>query len=239
MIAGLREVLARRGLRGTLQRARQRLLPGTSWHDDLVYYELDLTDPRRPRRELPPDLTFRRGTEADAGLLAQLPSDDNVTAMVPGVVHERLRRGALLWVVTDGERLAFSCWNFLGAGPLVGPRAGEHPLPDGVVMLEDSIASPHVRGRGVAPSAWTAVADHHAAAGRRTIVTKVALDNVAVRRALEKVGFAAVAHVRRSGPVWRLRVEVRSADGGRPDHWLTSLGRGASRRRTRAASRAP
>jgi RimJ/RimL family protein N-acetyltransferase len=222
MIAELREVIRRRGVRGGARRVYDRLSPTTRWHDEFIWYELDVQDPQRPRRVLDPEFALRRGEPADAALLAQLPTDLQVTSMTPEVVEARLAAGAWLWVVVDGDRLAFSCWNFLGAGPLTGAGA-DRPIPPGVVMLEDSIASPHVRGRGVAPGAWTGVADAHAADGRTAMVTKVAADNVAVQKALEKAGFVRVAHMHRSGPIWRTRITITGTDGAPTDHWLASL----------------
>jgi predicted methyltransferase len=41
----------------------------------------------------------------------------------------------------------------------------------------------------VAPGAWPGIADAQAAAGQSAMITKVHVDNAAVRRAIEKVGF--------------------------------------------------
>jgi RimJ/RimL family protein N-acetyltransferase len=223
MISGLREIVRRRGVRGTLRRAQERLSPMTGWHDEFVFYALDVTDARRPRPPLADGLALRRGTREDVPVLAQLPADLQVTSMTPEIVRARLQSDALLWLVMDGPRLAFSCWNFLGQGPLIGAQGGDRPIPPDVVMLEDSISSPHVRGRGVAPAARAAIADYHAREGRGSMVTKVAVENVAVQRALEKAGFGAVAHMHRSGPIWRMRVEMSILDSGALAYWLTTL----------------
>ena len=221
MIGRIREIVGRRGIRGTLG-ALTRILPWTRWHDEFEFYELDLTAPDRPRPPFTGALALRRGEAQDIALLAQLPHDPEVTTMSAERAQERLASGAMFWLVTEHDRVAFCCWNFLGQGPLSGAQGRWRPIPQEVVLLEDSISSPEFRGRGVAPAAWSAIADTHAAAGRTGMITKIAADNDAVRRALVKAGFRDVAHMRRSGPVWRMRIAVTGPEGGPSGHWLTA-----------------
>jgi RimJ/RimL family protein N-acetyltransferase len=79
------------------------------------------------------------------------------------------------------------------------------------------VTSPAFRGRSVAPAAWCAIADELAAAGEQTLLTKVAVDNEPVHRALVKVGFQPAAQVDlvRVGPHSRVRVEAQATPGGR------------------------
>lgn len=224
MIRRVREIVGRRGLRGTIA-ALGRLLPWTRWSDEFLFYELDLTAADRPRRAFDGDLALRRGTAADVPMLDQLPRDPEVTTMTAELAAERMAAGAIFWLVVEGDRVAFACWNFRGSGPLTGAQGPHAALPDDVVLLEDSISSPDFRGRGVAPSAWSAIADAQAAEGRRTMITKVIPANAAVRRALEKAGFRAVALMRRSGPAYRMRIAVTDPEGRQTQHWLAQLAR--------------
>jgi L-amino acid N-acyltransferase YncA len=81
-------------------------------------------------------------------------------------------------------------------------------LPPGVASLEDTVTSPLARGQGVAPAAWSRMADALAERGVGTMVTTVESENAPTHRAVSKVGFAEYAAVRytRIGP--RRRVEV-------------------------------
>ena len=162
-------------------------------------------------------------------LLRQLPADPLVASLDESLVAARLSAGALLWVVTEGERIAFACWTFSGEAPLRGASGGVVPLPADVVVLEDSISSPAFRGRGVAPRAWGAIADRNRASGSRFMVTKVTVANEASRRAVLKAGFREVARLRLSGPVWRTRIRVEVIEGADKDAfaWMRDVERGA------------
>jgi RimJ/RimL family protein N-acetyltransferase len=219
------DLVRRRGLVGSARRAAARFAPGTSWSDQYLWYALDLRDPDRPRRALDGELVLRRGSVADIPLLKQFPDDPEVTSASPAVVRKRLAEGATLWLVVGDGRTVFSCWNFVGAGPLAGALGNSVALPPGVVMLEDSISSPDFRGRGVAPGAWSGIADALAAAGLSAMITKVNVDNVAVRRALEKVGFCQVAQMDRSGALWQMRTRITLVGDGDQYAWLSKLKR--------------
>ena len=104
-----------------------------------------------------------------------------------------LADGNDLWIAHEGERAAFCCWIFRGRMPLAAAGSGWHELPPHTVCLEGSVASPHYRGRGVAPAVWSLIAQALNKEGIRTIVTKVELDNTPCRRSVLKVGFREIA----------------------------------------------
>lgn len=226
MLSRSYELVRRLGPAGAAQRAALRLLPGTPWSEEMVWMALDVTAPDRPRRPLDETLTVRRGSLDDMWLLEQIPSDQAVAQMTPALVQERLDAGAELWLTVEGDRLGFRCWIFRGWAPYPGAPHRRMSLPDDVVLLEDSIASPDFRGRGLAPGTWSALGDVFAAEeGVRTIITKVAKDNEVTLRSLEKVGFQAAAQMRMSGPVWQMRLAITLADGppGERVAWLRGL----------------
>lgn len=218
------EILRRRGLADSLKVGLERYAPGSEWSDQYLWYQLDLRAGGAAQRELGPGLILRKGTSADVELLAQLPRDPEVTRMSQGLLSERLASGAQLWLVVEEDRIAFSCWNFFGRAPLSSMASGEMVLPDDVILLEDSISSPDFRGRGVAPAAWSAIADHHRGGSHRTMVTKVRAENEAVRRALVKAGFAEAARMQRTVRRGRMRVHVDLGDDPR-DNWLEQVRR--------------
>jgi RimJ/RimL family protein N-acetyltransferase len=78
-------------------------------------------------------------------------------------------------------------------------------LPDGVICLEDSMASPAIRGRGVAPAVWTRLAADLRSRGCESLITKVDATNAPSTRAVGKAGFEEILtmDIRRVGPVWR------------------------------------
>jgi RimJ/RimL family protein N-acetyltransferase len=133
--------------------------------------------------------------------------------------------GAALWIVTEGDRLAFACWIFRDRTPVWAARGGALELPGDIGCLGDSHASPDFRGRGVAPAAWSGIADHYQGVGLRALMTKVAEDNQPSRRAVEKAGFRAAArmHVDKHG--WTTRVQVELLDDDPSHRWLASLER--------------
>lgn len=201
-----------------------RVLPGAGWSKEYVWYVRDLTERREPRR-LDDGLDLRRGTIGDVGLLQQLPADPSVVDLSHDVVAKRLGDGAQLWLVTEGTRAAFCCWIFDDRAPLRGAPNGFLRLPADAAVLEDSIASPAFRGRGVAPAAWDAIAETLAASGRRHLVTKVAVDNDGSRRAVEKAGFVEAARLEVSGPVWRPRIGVEMTSADPALRWMASVAR--------------
>jgi len=198
-----------RGLRGALgwawQMARSRVLLNESH----IWYELDLTS-ERPRRVLEPGLVRRRGGVGDVSVLAELNTVHGETAL------RRLEDGNDLWLVfDDGDTPLFSCWIFRRRAPAIAAPHGGIELAPGMVGLEDSVTAPAARGRGIAPAAWSAIADDLADEGMRLLITKVSVDNIPSRKAVEKVGFEGVAlmHFKRVGPL--RRTSVRRFDARR------------------------
>jgi hypothetical protein len=193
--------LRRHGVAGTARLAAAKLGALAYLDEQHIWYALELGG-ERPRRELPEGVALRQATPADLPLLEQLPT-------IPvSEARRRLAEGADCWLAVEGDTTAFACWIFHGGAPVLAAPGGRLDLPDGVVMLEDSITSPAFRGRSVAPGAWSAIADRLEAGGTRTILTKVEHDNMPVQRALEKAGYAQTArmHLRRIGP--RARVSL-------------------------------
>jgi RimJ/RimL family protein N-acetyltransferase len=213
-------------LRSTAGAAVARLRPARSFTAEYVWYRLDLRDPQRVRRELDPAMTLLRATVDNQALIDQIPHDPSVTSMTPDEVAERMAGGGELWLTVEDGRVAFACWTFHGRGPVHGARDEEGRFPTGVLYMEDSIASPDFRGRGIGPATWSALADAAAAGGDRCIVTKVDVTNTSSRRAVEKVGFRDVARmaIRWRGWSTRLGIEVDAAADPAED-WLKEMER--------------
>lgn len=206
MLERVRRQLETRGICGTVRRAGELTAERIYFAERYVWYALALGDDR-PRRELPPGLRLRQGDRRDLGLLERLE------ALPAREAEDRLAGGHDWWLVTEGERAAFSCWIFRGRAPALAARGGWLTLSDDTVCLEDSVTSADFRGRGVAPGAWTALADSLAGEGLRTIITKIREDNAPSRCAVQKVGFREAALV----DLWRVgsqkRVAVSSLNG--------------------------
>jgi GNAT superfamily N-acetyltransferase len=197
--------LRRHGPAGSARIAAQKLRRAASGTADEGWHVLRLDDPDRPRRELPGDLRLRSASRQDLDYAAPALADGVSAAMI----DRRLARGGRLWLVEGHGAPAFTCWIFHGYTPsAVAPRE-RLVLPSGTVGLEDSYTAPDFRGRGVAPAAWTAIADLLAAEGIAAIATPVAEANYSSRRGVEKAGFrqAAVAHMRRRAFRTHVRVE--------------------------------
>ena len=175
-------------------------------------YELVLAGPREV--ELVASLVrdslaeqFARAQASDA------PSTTPQAMDAPGFTDEETRRrldeGAQLWTVVKGDEAAFACWIFPSVTPVLQARGGTYSLPAATACLEDSVTSPNHRGKGIAPAAWTKIAQRLAAEGFEVLITKVNVENVPSRRAVEKAGFRGVNVMRykRRGPVARVRFD--------------------------------
>jgi RimJ/RimL family protein N-acetyltransferase len=197
----LRTAVARDGLRGTARRVWELSRTDPLQSESHVWYALDPTE-KRPPRSLDDGLILRRGRHHDLSLLEELATID------PDEGGARLTAGNDWWLVLEGQQPLFSCWIFRGWTPVAAVQGGQLQLPDGTVCVEDSIAAPAARGRGIAPAAWTAVAQTLSAEAQH-LVTKVGTENTSSRRAVEKVGFEPIAVMRyqRLGPFSRTSVE--------------------------------
>lgn len=196
----------RHGLSGTARIIAERTLYLRETH---FWYELDLSRERRPR-PLAEGLSFVDAGRQPDGLIDQIPDLTHEAA------RERLDRGATLWLVLEGDRVAFACWTFVGQAPALAAPDGWLDLPDGVHCLEDSVTTPEFRGRGIAPAAWAALADRLRDQGVTSIVTKVAVENVASCRAVAKSGFEHVAtmELQRVGRWGRVAVSQSGSGAG-------------------------
>lgn len=197
-----------RGIGEVVRVVSHRVRAALHQHEEHLWYELRL-DVDLPRRQLPAgyELTVAgQGERAIASAMEGGPSTEQVAAFTDA--------GGALWIVLDGRQAAFTCWIFPRVTPAVAARGGWLELPPGVVCLEDSATSPDHRGKGVAPAAWSGIAEVLRARGVQAITTKVAVDNGPSRRAVAKAGFVEVAVMRltRVGP--RTRVVVSPGGPG-------------------------
>lgn len=200
---GPREVLRRLG-----ERIRQR-----TWLDDEhVWYQLGLPSQHGAPPELDPGLALMSPRGDDLALFGELPTMDAHQA------RRLVAKGGEPWIVMDGDAPAFACWLYRAAAPMTAARGAWLPLPDGAVVLEDSVAAGRARGRGIAPRAWQMLAQHLHAEGKRALLTKVETRNAPSRRAVTKAGFReiAVMRLRRRGPFTSVAVDVIDREGYGP-----------------------
>ncbi|HEX8121488.1 MAG TPA: GNAT family N-acetyltransferase [Solirubrobacteraceae bacterium] len=221
--ARLAQSVRRHGVRDTARRSAAHVTsPLRRVDTSQIWYHLRLDDHGRPRRELDPEFLLRKGSQDDAVLFEDLPTDPAVNKPTPELIASRATQGAQLWVVVDGDRAAFCCWTFATAAPIWGAK-GNLALPPDIALLEDSYSSPHVRGRGVAPGAWTKIADTLQGDGFRAMITKVDVRNQPSRRAVEKAGFREIGVMRIQGRLGVRRIRVEAEEDGR---FLRTLERG-------------
>jgi len=164
-----------------LRRARDLLY----LREQHVWYECDL-DGGRPRRELVEGARLVHPGPMELEHVARLGQDAEQA-------RERREGGNDIWLIVEGDEPLFACCTFRRTAPVMAAPRGTLKLPEGVACLEDSVTAEAARGRGIAPAAWTLIGDELQGAGYRTLITKVATDNAASRRAVEKVGFKEVA----------------------------------------------
>lgn len=208
----VRRQLRRQGLRATIGKAAQYARSSVYLCETHVWYELPLGRDR-PRVALPPGLALVRGDAGDLPLLDELPTVGEAEA------RRRLEAGADLWLVLEERQPAFACWIFHGSMPVLAAPNGQLALPPEIVCLEDSVTSASYRGRGVAPAAWSQIADKLGQNAVRSIITKIEESNIASRRAIVKSGFREITtmHFRRVGP--RQHTTVQAGTGAAAD-WL-------------------
>jgi hypothetical protein len=219
LVFQIRRAVDLHGARGALRWAADKARDRVSFAETHVWYELDPSG-ERPRRALEAGLTLRRGELSDVSILRKLET------VTPDEASHRIDEGNQWWLVLDGDQLLFSCWIFPRLAPVLAAPGGEIALPDGMVCLEDSVTTAAARGRGIAPAAWSAIADGLDGDGQRRIVTKVTVENIPSRKAVEKVGFEPVAMMRfkRIGPL--SRTFVRALDQQRGRFFTECLDRG-------------
>jgi GNAT superfamily N-acetyltransferase len=165
------------GLRESFRRARAVGVPYW-WH------VLDLSEPIA-QRPLADGVELRCAGSEELALYEQL-ADPNDLRLAPGWLAD----GNNLWLAVSGNDVAFACWIFPQRMPMGQARDGWLRLPEGVAFLENSVTSANFRGKGIAPAAWSAIAEALRGDGVRVLVTKVTEDNVVTQKSLAKVGFA-------------------------------------------------
>jgi RimJ/RimL family protein N-acetyltransferase len=190
-LARLTRALQRYGVGECVRLAAGHLRRLAYLRESHVWYRLELPQDLQPIG-LPPGFEVVRAEERDLHLLEQLPS------IGPRAARRRLADGADLWIARQGGRAAFACWIFHRKTPAAAARCGWLNLPPRTAALEDSIVAPAFQGRGLAPAAWAAIAEVLALSGVEAIVTKVDETDLRCRRAIERVGFRAVASMQLS-----------------------------------------
>jgi RimJ/RimL family protein N-acetyltransferase len=200
--------LSEHGVKSTLAKMRERAQSRLYLEESHVWSALDLTATRQPR-PLREGLRLVQGGYDDIEAATRLPE-----AVAPAEAARRLDRGARVWLVREGDAVAFVCWIFTGSTPVIAAPRGSYDLPGDAAMLEDSVANPDYRGQGVAPATWTALADILQAEGYSRLLTKVEVENAPSRKAVSKAGFVegAVVHLRRAWLRNQVRVESLTGD---------------------------
>jgi ribosomal protein S18 acetylase RimI-like enzyme len=190
-IRNVRLKLVHHSLREKIGRVIRKALAYVYVSETYVWYELILND-ARPRISLPSGFRLVQGSYQELPLLDQVPTMPTIEKAT-----WQLQNAADLWLVLEGQQLAFACWIFRGAMPMrVAPRRQVVVSPPSIVCLENSATSPAYRGRGLAPAAWSGIADELEPRGIKFIVTKIEVSNVASQRAVKKSGFRESATLR-------------------------------------------
>lgn len=211
----LRTSYERRGGWATVAEAALRARHSVWPHEAHVWYRLDLRQ-RCAQQSLPAGLVLQRGGPEELWALRQFESIGEADA------RGRLERGATWYLVQDERGTPyFSCWLLRREAPVLAVRGGELVVPADMVVLEDSVTAAAARGKGVAPAAWSQIAAD--AGGAEAMVTKVAVENTASRRAVTKAGFVpfAVVGFRRRTLARRTTVAPVGDNDQRLADWLT------------------
>jgi ribosomal protein S18 acetylase RimI-like enzyme len=194
--------VGQRGVRGVFRRTVDALRSRLWDNGAHLWLELVLP-PSVPWPQLPTDLELVAGTENCLPALAALPTLSTWAA------RRRLERGEQLWLVRDGAgEIAFACWLLTGETPAFGGRGGVVAVPTWAISLEDSVTSPHYRGRSIAAAAWSLLAQRVADDGYVSIITTVEQTNIAVQRALAKSGFTELCAVQAKRRPWGTSVRT-------------------------------
>lgn len=215
--------LSRHGVRGTAARVHEWIVLPALQRIYLVQSHVWLGVPLNA--DPPPMLegyALRRGDESD------LPALAAIGGISPETGRRYLASGAELYVARQGDDLAFSAWIHPDRVPFVAAAGGMLELPATMVALEDSIAAPAHRRSGIAVHALDRITAIQHRNGMTDILTRVAEDNVAARRWLQKMGTKelAVTRLRKIGP-WK-RTKVETLPGGEQAAALLARQVGAS-----------
>jgi RimJ/RimL family protein N-acetyltransferase len=206
----------REGIGAALARAWEVAQRPVYYREEHIWYQLDLTG-ERPRREFVEGVRLVRAGASDAHRVEDVGQFEDEA-------RRRLAAGNDLWLVLDDQdRSLFACWTFRSETPVLAAPGGRLSLPPGTACLEDSVTSPLARGKGIAPAAWTAIADTLVEEGFESMITKVTTDNAPSRKAVEKAGFREIAVMRTTSVATRRRVAL-ARSGGVADALAQSLG---------------
>ena len=203
-------VLRRHGPAGIARLAAARATAQMRLDEEHVWYGLELSSATgRPFDGAGESLRLvEPRTPQELAPFDDLPTLDSARAWA------RVQEGGRPWLVLDGTVPAFACWTFVDRAPMVAAGGGWLALRAEDVVLEDSVAAPIARGRGIAPRTWDHIAGVLAADGAARMLTKVETSNAPSRRAVTKAAFREVAimRLRRRGPFTRVHVEVLDAN---------------------------
>lgn len=186
----LRRVIRRHGVTGCLvlaaRYAAQSLFTAVYRHERHVWYAAAPAAVKTDR-PLPEGFELQRAGREQLDLL----SWSNLYGW--SAAETFLAEGGELWIVREAEQAAFCCWIFLERVPTVAARGGWKDLPSNTVCLEGAVTNAEYRGRGIAPAAWSLIAQTLNEKGIRSIIAKVEEGNMSMRRAVLKAGFHEVA----------------------------------------------
>jgi GNAT superfamily N-acetyltransferase len=189
-IKATRRAMVRHGVGGCLllavRTARQCAVTAIYQHERHVWYVVAASDVKAAR-PLPDGLKLRRSGRDHLDLLSQ----SNLYGW--SAAENYLGEGGDLWIVRDGQRAVFCCWVFRERMPTVAVRGGWKELPAKTVCVEGVVTDVEYRGRGIAPAAWSLIAQNLQKEGICTLAIKVEESNTSMRRAVQKAGFREMA----------------------------------------------
>ena len=194
----------RNGFRVTLRRAWTRTVQALV-HHRIFLYTTDLAACPAPPTEMKEGLRLEQAS-AEANI-----SDRDKKALLEywdakekqKQITERFAKGATLWMIKDGGRLAAFGWTMRGATiepPFI-------PVEPDDVHFFDFEVFPAWRGRGVNPALVEQILCHVAQAGARRALVEVHEWNHAQLRSLAKTRFKMYGKARRRFFFGRWRVE--------------------------------
>lgn len=191
------------------------------WRDyQHVWHALRL-DAQRPHPRLPDGLRLVIGEERHLPLLATIPATGQLMA------RDWLRAGTRLFLVLDSDdRAVFAAWVFHREVSISVAPGGWLPLPDGVGALDECYVAAGHRGRGIAPAAWSLIADALEQEGDEALLGIAVENDPSARRVLAKAGFDPITRMsaRRRLFLVRLRGEPDGELGRRVvERWPTGV----------------
>jgi hypothetical protein len=205
------------GVRGAIRLAVVGLGRLAYLREAHVWYRLDLLSDLQ-RVELPRGMALVNGLLA-LRLLEQLPD------VRRRVVRRRISEGAELWIAHCDGRAVLSCWCFRKRTPALPSRGGWIDLPPATMGLDGAVGTHDAWGTGEIAAGWSALAGALADEGAEALVTKVEETNLPCRRAIEAVGFRAVASMQLSRIGGHARVALHLHEDGTTQFLRAQLAR--------------